>query len=174
VGARTDAARQEAVAARVGLVDEVERLKSSARSAVDVKAKVKRNRARVAGVAAGTAFVVAGGPRRVFRAVKRRVVGKPEPLPASLLPAEVDRAVRALGDDGVKVRGALERGFADYLDATAGDRKGAARGRAISRLAVFIAAPVASQAAQLALKRAFAKLDRPGDADRPGDEGSTR
>ena len=168
MGARTDAARQEAVATRAGLVDEVERLKSSARSAVDVKAKLKRNRGRVAGVAAGTAFVVAGGPRRVFRAVKRRVVGEPEPLPASLLPKEVDRAVRALGDDGEKVRGALERSFADYLEATAGDRKGAARRGSLTRLAVRIGTPVATQAAQQALKRVLAKTERPGD------EGSAR
>jgi len=163
VGARTEAARQEVVAARAGLVDEVERLKTSARSAVDVKAKVKRYPARAAGAAAGTAFLVAGGPKRIFRAVKRRVVGEPEPLPASLLPEDVDRAVRALGDDGAKVRGALERGFADYLDATAGDRKAAARGRSISRLALVIATPAATRAAQQALKRVLAKPERPGD-----------
>jgi hypothetical protein len=167
VGARTDAARQEAVAARVGLDVEVERLKSSARDAVDVRAKVKRNAGKTAGVVAGTAFVVAGGPRRVFRAVKRRVVGAPEPLPASLLPAEVDRAVRALGDDGAKVRGVLERSFADYLDSPAGDRKGTARGGSLSRLAVLVAAPVATQAAQQALKRVLAKSDRPGDEGPP-------
>jgi len=163
VGARTDAARQEAVAARAGLADEVERLKASARSAVDVRAKVKRYPARAAGVAAGTAFVVAGGPKRVFRAVKRRVVGEPEPLPASLLPDEVDRALRALGDDGGKVRGALERGFADYLGSAAGDRKAAARSRSLSRLALRIGAPVATRAAQQALKRVLAQDDRPGD-----------
>lgn len=163
MGARTDAARQEAVAARAGLAEEAERLRSSARSAVDVKAKVKRNPAKAAGVAAGTAFVVAGGPRRVFRAVKRRVVGTPDPLPASLLPDDVDRAVRALGDDGAKVRGALERGFADYLDATAGDRKAAARSRSLSRFALRIATPVAKQAAQQALKRVLAEPNRPGD-----------
>ena len=132
VGARTDAARQEAVAARAGLVDEVERLKSSARSAVDVKAKVKRYPARAAGAVAGTAFLAAGGPRRIFRAVKRKVVGEPEPLPASLLPDQVERAVRALGDDGGKVRGALERGFADYLmrpRATARLRRAVGRSR---------------------------------------------
>jgi hypothetical protein len=168
VGARTDAARQEAVAARAGLSDEAERLRTSARSAVDVKAKVTRNPGRATGVAAGTAFVVAGGPKRVFRAVKRRVVGEPEPLPASLLPDEVDRAIRALGDDGGKVRGALERGFADYLDATAGDRKAAARGRSLSRIVLRIATPVAMRAAQQALKRALAE---PG---RPGDEGTAR
>lgn len=163
MGARTDAARQEAVTARAGLAEEVERLKSSARSAVDVKAKVKRYPARAAGAVAGTAFLVAGGPKRVFRAVKRRVVGEPEPLPASLLPAEVDRAVRALGDDGGKVRGALERSFADYLEATAGDRKGAARSGSLSRLAFRIGTPVATRAAQRALKRVLAKTDRPGD-----------
>ena len=163
MGARTDAARQEAVAARAGLVEEAERLKASARRAVDVKAKVKRYPARAAGAAAGAAFVVAGGPRRVFRAVKRRVVGVPEPLPPSLLPDEVDRAIRALGDDGAKVRGALERSFGDYLDATASDRKSAVRKRSISRLALGIATPLATRAAQQALQRVLAKPDRPGD-----------
>ena len=168
MGARTDAARQEAVAARAGLGEEVERLTSSARSAVDVKAKVKRYPARAAGAVAGTAFLVSGGPKRVFRAVKRRVVGAPDPQPESLLPAEVDRAVRALGDDGGKVRGALERSFANYLEATAGDRKKAARNASLSRLALRIGTPVATQAAQQALKRVLAKTERPGD------EGSAR
>jgi len=168
VGARTDAARQEAVAARGGLVDEVAALKTSARNAVDVRAKVKRYPARAAGLAAGTAFVVAGGPRRVLRAVKRRVVGEPPPLPESLLPEEVERALRALGDDGGQVRGALERGFADYLDATASDRKAAARSRSLSRFALGIATPLAKRAGQEALKRALAA------SDRPGDEGSAR
>ena len=163
MGARTDAARQEAVAARAGLGEEVERLKASARSAVDVKAKVKRYPARAAGAVAGTVFLVAGGPKRIFRAVKRRVVGEPEPLPASLLPDEVDRAVRALGDDGGKVRGALERGFADYLDSTAGDRKAATRSRSLSTLALGVATPVATRAAQQALKRVLAEPGRPGD-----------
>ena len=163
MGARTDAARQEAVAARAGLADEAGRLKASARSAVDVRAKVKQNPGKAAAVAAGTAFAVAGGPKRVFRAVKRRVVGEPDPLPASLLPDEVDRAIRSLGDNGAKVRGALERGFADYLDATAGDRKAAARSRSVSRLAVRIGTPVAARAAKEALKRVLAEPDRPGD-----------
>jgi hypothetical protein len=104
----------------------------------------------------------------VLRAVKRRVVGEPPPLPESLLPEEVERALRALGDDGGQVRGALERGFADYLDATASDRKAAARSRSLSRFALGIATPLAKRAGQEALKRAFAA------SDRPGDEGSAR
>ena len=40
-----------------------------------------------------------------------------------MLPDEVDKALRALGDDGTKVRGALERNFADYLEQIAPERK---------------------------------------------------
>ena len=42
--------------------------------------------------------------------------GKKEPLPPSLLPKQVDAALRSLGDDGEKVRGTLEREFANYLE----------------------------------------------------------
>ena len=167
MGARTDAARQEAVAARLDLAGEVEAIKASARSAADVKAQVKRHPGRAAGVAAGTAFLAAGGPRRLFRAARRRIVGAPEPLPASLLPDEIDRAVRALGGDGAKVRGALERGFADYLDSTAGDRKAAARSSSLRRFALGIATPIAKQAGQQALRRALTQSDRQGDKGSP-------
>ena len=64
-----------------------------------------------------------------------------------------------------KVRGALERGFADYLDATAGERKAAARGRSLSRFALGIATPVASRAAQQAVKRLLAEPQRSGDGE---------
>ncbi len=153
MGAATDAARQEALAARASLGEEVEQLKASARAAVDIKAKVRKSPAKAAGIAAGAAFVVAGGPKRVFRAVKRRVRGVPEPLPPSLLPDQVDKAVRALGDDGAKVRGALERGFADYLDATAPARRKAARQGSFRRMAVKAATPLVIRAAREALTR---------------------
>ncbi len=73
--------------------------------------------------------------------------------------------MRALGDDGGKVRGALERGFADYLDATAGDRKAAARSRSLSRFALRIATPVATRAAQQAIKRVLAEPERASGED---------
>ncbi len=123
MGARTDAARQEALAARTALDVEVARLQAAARDAVDVRAQVRRHPGKAAGAAAGAAFMAVGGPKRVFRAVKRRVRGEPEPLPASLLPGEIEKAVSALGPDGVKVRGAIERSFRHYLDATSKDRK---------------------------------------------------
>jgi hypothetical protein len=150
VGARTDAALEEVLAARTSLAEETDRLKVSARNAVDIKAKVKKSPAKAAGVAAGAAFVVAGGPKRVFRAVKRRVRGEPAPLPPSLLPDQIDRAVRALGDDGDKVRGAIERGFADYLDASAPARRKAARKNSVRTMVMKAATPLVAKAARQA------------------------
>ncbi len=116
MGARTDAARAEVLAAREALAAETVEMGLAAREAVDLPAKVRRAPAKAAAVAGGTAFVVLGGPRRILRRVGRAVRGEPTPLPKSMLPAEVDKAVRALGSDGDAVRGALERSFADYLD----------------------------------------------------------
>ena len=110
----TDAARDRVLAARAALGEELETLEASARAAVDIPAKIKRSPAKAAAVAGGAAFLVLGGPKRVFRAGKRAVTGEPEPLPPSMLPEEIDKSLRALGDDGEKVRGALERDFAAY------------------------------------------------------------
>jgi hypothetical protein len=40
-----------------------------------------------------------------------------------MLPDEVDKTLRKLGSDGDKVRGTIEREFADYLDAKTDERK---------------------------------------------------
>ena len=45
---------------------------------------------------------------------KRAVRGPAAPMPKSMLPEEIEKALRKLGADGDKVRGALERDFADY------------------------------------------------------------
>ncbi len=147
----TAAALADVLAARAALGDELIRLEASARAAVDVKAKVRRNPGKTAAVVGGTAFVVAGGPRRVFRAARRRVFGAPDPLPPSLLPDQVDKAVRALGDDGAKVRGALEREFADFV--SGGVR---AENRFRRRLVYVTAAPIASTLAREIAKRVTA------------------
>ncbi len=147
----TAAALDDLSAARQALADELVRLEASARAAVDVKAKVRRNPGKTAAAVGGTAFVVLGGPRRVFRTVKHRIVGKPDPLPPSLLPDKVEKAVRALGDDGAKVRGALERDFAGYVaDGVRADN------RFRRRLLYATAAPLASTALREVLKRVAA------------------
>jgi len=116
VGTEAEAARAEVVAAREAFSAELVRLEAAGRAAVDIKAKVKRNPAKAAGLAAGAGFLAIGGPLKVVRGVGRALRGKKEPLPPSLLPKQVDAALRSLGDDGDKVRGTLEREFASFLE----------------------------------------------------------
>jgi hypothetical protein len=116
VDSAAEAARAEVVASREAFAAELGRLEDAAREAVDIKGKIKRSPARAAGLAAGAGFLAVGGPGRLARGVGRVVRGRKEPLPPSLLPKEIDRALSALGDDGEKVRGTLEREFAGYLE----------------------------------------------------------
>ena len=118
----TDAARDRVLAARATLGDELEALEASARAAVDVPARIRRSPGKAAAVVGGTAFVALGGPRRVFRAAKRTVTGGPAPFQRSMLPDEIERTLRKLGDDGDKVRGTLERDFAAYAKQASKDR----------------------------------------------------
>ncbi len=142
MGARTDAARAAAVASRGELSEEIARLEAAGRAAVDIPAKIRRAPAKTAGLAAGAAFVALGGPRRALRRVARAVRGPGEELPSSMLPGEVEKAVRALGTDGARVRGTLEREFAAYLDATSAERKRRDLGATSSLLAGSILGPV--------------------------------
>lgn len=117
------AAREALLAARGSLDEELLRLEASGRAAVDIKAKVKRNPVKAAGLAAGAGFVVVGGPQRLFRRAKRAVMGPEEPLPKSMLPKDIEKQLKKLGTDGDRVRGTLEREFARYLDDKAEERK---------------------------------------------------
>jgi hypothetical protein len=136
VGAETEAARAEVLASREALLSEVQRLEASARAAVDIPGKIRRAPARTAGLAAGTAFVALGGPQRLFRRARRAVLGPRADLPKSLLPKEVEKAVRKLGDDGDRVRATLEREFAKYLE----ERSKLRRQTEVSALATTVAA----------------------------------
>lgn len=145
-----DAARDRVLAARAALGDELETLEASARAAVDVPAKIRRNPVRTAAVAGGVGFLALRGPQRLFRAGRHAVFGKPEPLPESLLPDQVEKAVRALGDDGAKVRGALERDFATYAAQAQRDR---ARLRTL--LLLTVARPLLAAATKSAISWLF-------------------
>jgi hypothetical protein len=116
VGARTDAARAEVVARRQLVLVEVDRLEAAGRSAVDIPAKIRRAPAKTAAVAAGAAFLALGGPKRTYRAVRRAVFGPTANLPKSMLPEQIDKALKSLGEDGNRVRGVIEREFVDYLE----------------------------------------------------------
>lgn len=123
MGARTDAARSEVLAARAGLDEELVRLEASGRAAVDIPARLRREPAKVLGTAGGAAFLLLGGPKRVFQGVRRAILGPKADMPKSMLPKEIDQELRKMGDDGERVRRKLEREFANYLDENAEARK---------------------------------------------------
>lgn len=143
MGTRTDAAHAEVLAARAELDGQIDRLEAAGRAAVDFPAKVKASPGKAAGIAAGGAFLAVGGPKRLFRRAKRAITGKEEELPSELLPKEVDKALRKLGTDGRKVRGTLEREFANYLDERAKERKKEGLGNAVAAIALAAVRPVA-------------------------------
>jgi hypothetical protein len=143
VGTRTDAAHAEVLAARAELDAQIDRLEAAGRAAVDIPAKVKASPGKAAGIAAGGAFLAVGGPKRLFRRAKRAITGKEEELPSELLPKEVEKTLKKLGTDGRKVRGTLEREFANYLDERAKERKKEGLGNAVAAIALAAVRPVA-------------------------------
>jgi hypothetical protein len=123
VGTRTHAARAEVLAAREGLDEELVRLEAAGRAAVDIPARLRREPAKVLGTAGGAAFLLLGGPKRLFSGVRKAILGEKADMPGSMLPPQIDKALKKLGPDGEKVRGTIEREFAAYLDETAPKRK---------------------------------------------------
>jgi hypothetical protein len=117
VATEADAARERVLAARADLSTEVDRLQASARAAVDIPAKIRRNPIRTAAIAGGAGFVALGGPRRLFRRAKAAIVGPEAPLPEQLLPEEIEKTLKRLGTDGDRIRGVVERDFAAYVKA---------------------------------------------------------
>jgi hypothetical protein len=98
-------------------------LEASARAAVDIPARIRRQPAKVLGAAGGAAFLLLGGPKRLFRRARRTIFGPDADLPKSMLPDEVEKTLKKMGSDGDRVRGTLEREFAKYLDSTAPERR---------------------------------------------------
>ncbi len=155
MGARTDAARAQAVASRETLATELDRLQASGRAAVDIPARVRKAPAKTAAAAGGAAFLLAGGPQRLFRRVRRAVLGPQADLPPSLLPKDVDKALKRLGSDGDKVRGTLEREFASYLEKTEADRKRRDPSAVLAALAASALGPVARRAGRQLVEQLF-------------------
>jgi hypothetical protein len=164
VGARTDAARAQIVEARSELENEVLRLEAAGRAAVDIPAKVKRAPARTAGLAAGAAFLIAGGPQRLFRRAKRAVLGPEHDLPKSMLPDEVDKALQKLGPEGDKVRGTLEREFAKYLDEHKEERESRDPAAVAALLFMNLARPLTERFGRRLVEQLFSP-DRAGFQD---------
>ena len=157
MGARTDAARQEVVARRQLLLDEVVRLEAAGRSAIDIPAKIRRAPAKTALLAAGTVFMVAGGPKKAINRIRRAMFGSAAELPKSMLPEQIDKALRTMGDDGDRVRGAIEREFVDYLEKNKPVRDARDLRGTMSELGGSLLRPATAEAG----KRLAAELFRP-------------
>ena len=162
MGARTDAARAEVLSARARVAaarsdveTEISRLEAAGRSAVDIPAKIRKAPAKTAGLAAGAVFLAAGGPKRVFRRLRRAVVGPEADMPKSMLPDEVEKTLRKMGSDGEKVRGTLEREFAAYLEEHREEREKRDLGAVTALLLSAIARPVTSQAGKRLAQQLF-------------------
>jgi hypothetical protein len=155
VGARTDAARAEVVARRQLLLDEVAGLEAAGRSAIDIPAKIRSAPGKTAALAAGTAFLVLGGPKKTYRAVRRAVFGPTANLPKSMLPEQVDKALRALGEDGHRVRGVLEREFVDYLEKNKPEREARDLRGTISELGGSLLRPATAEAGKRLARELF-------------------
>lgn len=176
MGTRTDAARTEVLAAREGLGEELVRLEAAGRAAVDVPARLRREPAKVAGTAVGAAFLLLGGPGRLIRGLRRAAFGPAADIPKSMLPPEVDKTLRKLGPDGEKIRGTLEREFADYLEEKAPARHerdlGAAAGGIVASLLKPVSIRLGRQLAERMLDPdgpAFADGLRRAKARQPSD-----
>ena len=122
----TDAARDRVLAARADLGEELDRLEASARAAVDIPARVRRSPGKAAAAVGGVGFLALKGPQRLFGLARRQIRGDRPDLPSRMLPDEIEKTLSKLGDDGDKVRGVLERDFAEYARQNQKSRQGLA------------------------------------------------
>jgi hypothetical protein len=166
LAARPDvaAARSQVMAARAALADERVHLEASARAAVDIPGRIRRAPAKTAGVAGGAAFLLLGGPGRVVRGVRRAILGPKADMPKSMLPDQVEKELRKLGDDGRRVRSVLEREFAKYLESTADARRDRDLLGTVSWLAGNFLRPASLQAGKRLAEQLF-DPDGPGFAE---------
>jgi hypothetical protein len=155
VGARTDAARAEVVASRRLLAEEVVRLEAASKATFDIPGRIRREPAKIGLAAAGVAFLALKGPQRVYRGLRRVVLGPKANLPESMLPKEIDKALRSLGDDGEAVRGVLEREFAAYLEETQPRREARDLRATIAELGGNVMRPISKEAGKRLARQLF-------------------
>jgi hypothetical protein len=139
VATETDAARDQVIAARAELAEELETMEASVRAAVDIPARIRRSPAKAAAALGGVGFLALKGPQRIVGAAKRAVRGPAAEMPRSMLPKEIEKTLRKLGDDGDKVRGTLERDFAAYAQEAEKERSGRKRAIVMAAAGPFLA-----------------------------------
>ncbi|MFL5687054.1 MAG: hypothetical protein ACJ77D_13490 [Chloroflexota bacterium] len=123
MAAEQDASRDRVLAARAAFDAELTGLGASAREAIDIPAKIRRSPAKGVALAGGIAFLLMRGPQRLWGAFRSKVFGRRAAMPDRMLPKEIEKTLAKLGNDGDKVRGTLERDFADYVKQRQRDRR---------------------------------------------------
>jgi hypothetical protein len=127
VGETLDQTRVEIAAQRTLVADTVERLKARGRRAVDVRAKVRENPALFAAVGVGAVFLLAGGPMRVARLARRRLMRTtPEKAYDSLpgpMQAWVDSLAGSVGPKAERARETLAGELLAWRQAPLRDKK---------------------------------------------------
>ena len=112
----TKQAHEQVVAARRQLGRELDELRVAGRSAVDIPAKVRRNPVRTVGLMGGAGFLAVGGPKRVLRAVERRVRPTREQKLKGILPKDIERIIDRTAENAEQVKVRLEQDFYDWMD----------------------------------------------------------
>ena len=155
-------ARQKVVQAREGFGEELVELGSATRSAVDIPAKVKKRPVETAAVAGGIVFLAANGPKRILRAVERRVRPRPTDRFKGVLPKPIEQALDKLGDQGVTVQERLETEFADWLSKKSSRAAPSSARQSFWKTYDVVIGPIAALGTKRLLDKLFAaQPDRP-------------
>ncbi|MFN2483873.1 MAG: hypothetical protein ABR509_02910 [Candidatus Limnocylindria bacterium] len=103
--------RLEIDAQRAQLQQTADRLRARVERAVDIRAKLRENPLVFAGLGAGAVFLLAGGPSRVARLIRRRVAPTPPEKAYDSLPKPlqdlVDTVAERVGPRAAEARQAL-------------------------------------------------------------------
>jgi hypothetical protein len=156
-------AERQVIAAREALGGELDELSAAARSAVDIPAKIRHNPVQTAALAGGAGFLVLGGPKRVLRAVVKRVRPQRADRHRGLLPNEVEKAIKdSAGPRAPEVQAALEQDFADYLKKKAKQEPPPNAAQSLWKTYDALIGPLAAMGAKQLAGRLFAaQKDRP-------------
>lgn len=127
MGETLDQTRLEISAQRAEVGDAAARLEARLRRAVDFKAKFRENPALFVGLGAGAIFLLAGGPMRVARVVRRRMMRTTPEKAYDSLPAPmqawVDNLASALGPKAERARETLAGELLAWRQAPLRDKK---------------------------------------------------
>jgi hypothetical protein len=162
------AARAEVLQARRQVEDEAARLRESLRASLDLAGQLRRRPLRTASLLAGSAFLLVGGPARLWRRWRGR--GRHR---GGLLPDEVERIVASLGPDGATVKQALEEGFARYLETEGGRLRRRRWSEMAAGLAGALLSPVFRRAG-IRLAEALLDASQGANRDRAKEPGTGR